>query len=109
METQEAIKRHWYSGFPKWLKVVLLVASIVTLVYWISLVTYKILKGIRIIGAFVFEPRNYWTFLCCILILAVGGLLLAQFAFGLDPFGKLGDWFVERFEDIKRALISVID
>ena len=56
------IKKHWYSNFPKWLKAVLLIISIITLIYWIGVIIFKILSGIRVIGAFLFEQRNYWTF-----------------------------------------------
>ena len=100
MEEQIIKKLHWYDKFPRWLKIILLIISIITIVYWIGLMLYKILCAIRVIGAFVFEKRNYWTFLCCILILVLGGLLLAQYYFNLDPFGKI----VERTSDLIQSI-----
>ena len=100
MEEQILKKLHWYDKFPRWLKIILLIISIITIVYWIGLMLYKILCAIRVIGAFVFEKRNYWTFLCCILILVLGGLLLAQYYFNLDPFGKI----VERTSDLIQSI-----
>ena len=83
------LKKHWYSNFPKWLKLLLFFISIITMVYWVGLVTYKILCAIRIVGSFIFEKRNYWTFLCCIAILIIGSFIMAQFVLGLDPYGKI--------------------
>ena len=100
MEEQIIKKLHWYDKFPRWLKIVLLIVSIITMVYWLGFMVYKILCAIRVIGAFVFEKRNYWTFLCCLLILVLGGLLLAQYYFNLDPFGKI----VEQISDLIQSI-----
>lgn len=102
------VKQHWYSNFPKWLKVILLILSLITVVYWVGLAIYKILSAIRCVGAFIFEKRNYWTFLCCILILVIGGLLLAQFYFGLDPFGKFVEWAVETWDYLREVIANFI-
>lgn len=89
----EEVKKHWYSKLPKWLQFILLIISLITLVYWLGFAIYKLLDAIRAIGAFIFDKRNYWTFLTCILILVVGSILLAQYYFNLDPFGKFVEWF----------------
>ena len=87
-----AVKKHWYSGLPKWLKAILLILSIITLIYWFGFMVYQILKGLRVIGAYIFEERNYWTFILCLILIAISALLLAQFYFNLNPFGKFIDW-----------------
>ena len=102
------ITKTWFDRLPKWLRVILLLISIVTLVYWLGFMIYKILSAIRVIGAYIFEKRNYWTFLCCILILIVGGLLLAQYYFNLDPFGKLLEWFNGQIEALREYLGGLI-
>ena len=70
--------------------------------------TYKIICDIRVIGAFIFEKRNYWTFLCCILILVLGGLLLAQYYFKLDPFGKIVEQVSNLFNQIRGNIGDLI-
>lgn len=104
----EELKKHWYSNFPKWLKILLLIVSLITVVYWLGFVIYKILCGIRVIGAFIFDKRNYWTFLGCILILSVGALLLAQFYFDLDPFGNLVNWCKNTFDNLRNYIGELI-
>ena len=106
--TTTLIKKHWYDKLPKWLKVVLLIVSIITMFYWLGFMIYKILCGIRIIGAFIFEKRNYWTFLCCLLILVIGGLLLAQYYFNLDPFGAIVAYFNGLIERLREYLGNLI-
>ena len=108
MEEQVIKKLHWYDKFPRWLKIVLFIVSVITMVYWVCFMTYKILCAIRVIGAFVFEKRNYWTFLCCILILVLGGLLLAQYYFKLDPFGKIVEQVSNLFNQIRGSVADLI-
>ena len=102
------VKKHWYDKLPKWLKIILLIISIITMVYWLCFMLYKILCGIRVIGAFIFEKRNYWTFLCCLLILIVGGLLLAQYYFNLNPFGAIIAYFNGLIERLREYLGGLI-
>ncbi len=111
MEQQVIIneaKRSIYHKLPKWAQFILKVLSIVTVVYWLGYLVYKLLSAIRCIGAYIFDTRNYWTFLCCILILAVGTLLVAQFYLGLDPIGQVSNWFIDRWNDFKGLIIEAI-
>ena len=103
-----ATKVSWFSKLPKWLKIILLTLSIVTVVYWLGFVIYKILEAVRIIFAYIFEKRNYWTFLICVLILIVGSLLIAQFYFNLDPFGKMANWFIAKWNELREWLSNII-
>lgn len=107
-EIKKELKKHWYSNLPKWLKILLLIISLITLVYWLGLMLYKILNAIRVIGAFIFEKRNYWTFLTCILILITGALILAQFYFNLDPVGKIANWFNNNFSNLREIVGDTI-
>lgn len=86
------------SQMPKWLKIILYTLLTITLVYWLILFIYKFLELLRIVIHWCSDKRNWWTFVGCILILGVGSLLLAQFVFGLDPFGKLLNWVLEKFK-----------
>ena len=99
-------RQSFFSKLPKWLRVLLIIASIVTLVYWVGFLLYKILCAIRVIGAFIFDKRNYWTFLGCIVILLVGTLLVAQFLLGLDPIGQIKEFILEKIEIIKEFIIN---
>lgn len=104
----ENIKKNWYNKLPKWLQSLLLIISLVTFVYWVGFLFYKILDAIRKIGAFIFDNRNYWTFLTCILILVVGALLLGQFYFNLDPFGKMADGFNNMVYGFREYIANLI-
>ena len=97
-----------FNKLPKWLRVVLIFVSIITLVYWIGFIIYKLLSAVRVIGAFIFESRNYWTFLCCILILVVGSLLVAQFFLELNPFGEITEWGRSQITNLRDSFISMI-
>ena len=108
-ENTDIVKKlHWYSNFPKWLKVVLLIISILTLVYWLGLITFKILSAIRYVGAFLFDKRNYWTFIVTLLIIGISAILLAQFYFNLDPIGKLLNWAEQVFNDLRNSISDII-
>ena len=84
----------------------LIIASIITLVYWVGFAIYKILCAIRVLGAFIFDKKNYWVFLCCVLILLVGSFLVAQFWLGLDPFGKFISFIQDKFNFIKKRIFN---
>ena len=93
-----------FSRLPKWLRIVLIVLSILTIVYWLGVVIYKILCGVRIFGEFIFNKRNYWTFLTCIAILLIGTLLVSQFALGLDPIGKAYQYILDQFNNLREII-----
>ena len=105
---QVVIKASLFSRLPKWLRVILILLSIITVVYWLGFIIYKLLCAIRAVGAFIFETRNYWTFLACILILIIGSLLIAQFILGLDPWGNVVNWVIDRWNDFKGLLIEAL-
>ena len=98
------VKKHWYSNLPKFLKVILFILSIITVVYWLVILFYKILELVRLIGAFIFDKHNYWTLISCIIILFIGSVLIAQFVLELDPVGKATDLIVDKFNDLKRLI-----
>ena len=105
---EQVIKTSLFSRLPRWLRIILIILSIITVVYWLGFVIYKLLCAIRCIGAFIFESRNYWTFLVCVLILVVGSLLVAQFYLGLNPFGEIYEWFVEKITELRDSIVNLI-
>ena len=105
---EQVIKTSLFSRLPRWLRIILIILSIITVVYWLGFVIYKLLCAIRCIGAFVFESRNYWTFLVCVLILVVGSLLVAQFYLGLNPFGEIYEWFIEKITELRDSIVNLI-
>ena len=102
------VKNSLFSRLPKWLRITLILLSIITMVYWLGFITYKVLSAIRVVGAFVFEKRNYWTFLVCILILVVGSLLVAQFYLDMNPFGEIYEWFIREITELRDSFINMI-
>lgn len=101
------IKSNWYSRLPKWLRVLLLIASIVTLVYWIGYCLYLILKVIQIVGSFIFNKNHYWVFLMSILLSIITMLVIAQIC-GLNPFGKMFDFFKDKIDWIRETIGGLI-
>lgn len=92
------------SNLPKWLKILIYIAITITLVYWLGLLVYEFLEALRKLLHWTSEQRNWWTFLTCIFILGIGSLLIAQFALGLDPFGKIVKWFIDRWNDLRQLI-----
>lgn len=100
-------KSTWYARLPKWLRVLLLIASIVTIFYWICFCVYWILKFIQIIGSFIFDKNHYWVFLITIILSTLTMLIIAQIC-GFNPFGKMFDFFKDKFEWIRETIGGLI-
>lgn len=93
---------------PKAIRIIYYILLAITLVYWLYRFIRMILDLIQKIGSFMFDKRNYYTFVICLLILCIGVLIASQFIFGLDPIGKLGNWIVDRWNDFRQWCINVI-
>lgn len=112
LEQQEVIKRRLAyrigDSLPKPIRIVYYTLLIITLIYSI----YRLIAGtlwlIQTIGSFIFEKRNFYTFVVCILILAVGILLASQFIFNLQPFEKFCNFFVEKWNDLRCWVVELV-
>lgn len=93
---------------PKPIRIIYYIILGITLIYWLYRFIAGVLSFIQKLGSFVFEKHNYYTFVVCILILAIGILLASQFIFGLNPFGKVCDWFVDKWNDIRQWGVELI-
>lgn len=93
---------------PKPIRIIYYILLTITLIYWLYRVITGLITLIQKIGSFLFEKRNYYTFVVCLLILAIGVFLASQFIFNLDPLGKLGNWFNELWQDIRRWCARLI-
>lgn len=93
---------------PKPIRVIYYILLTLTLIYWLYRFIAGVLTLIQKLGSFIFEKRNYYTFIVCLLILTVGILLASQFLFNLDPFGKACNWFVEKWNNIRQWCAGVI-
>jgi hypothetical protein len=89
-------------SLPKWFKVVVKTLLIITVIYWLAILVYKIVDGVRAFLHFISSKNNWWMFMVCMVVMAVVWLLLAQYYFGLDPFGKFEAWILENVEDFKK-------
>ena len=94
------------SNMPSAIKWILYILLAITMIYWIIILTYKILEYTRRFMSFVSEKRNWWTFVCCIFILLIGTFIVAQFVLGLDPFGKFINSIIEKINEIKNNLLK---
>jgi TRAP-type C4-dicarboxylate transport system permease small subunit len=77
---------------PKVLRIMYYIVLFMTFIYFIYRFFEWFLKTFQKIGAFAFDPRNYWAGVMAFGILLIGGFILAQFILGLDPVGKTIDW-----------------
>lgn len=108
---QEIKRRFAYrigDKLPKPFRVIYYLLLSLTLIYWLYRVITGVLEMIQRLGAFIFEKRNFYTFIVCLLILGVGVLLASQYVFGLDPFGKIVAWALEKWEAFRLWCIELI-
>lgn len=96
------------SKLPKVVKIIAYILLTLTMVYLIGMLLYRILDALRIFMHWVSDKRNWWTFIVCLMILFIGSVLIAQFALNLDPFGKLGSWIVEKWNELRDSIASII-
>lgn len=93
---------------PKAIKIIYYIILAVTLVYWLYRAISLTLSLIQRIGSFVFEKRNYYTFVICLIILGIGILLASQFIFDLDPFGRVANWFIDQWNNFRAWCVKII-
>ena len=85
---------------PRPLKIVYYIVLWATLLYVLFRIIEWTLVKIQVIGSFIFEKRNYWTSVWVLFILTVGSILIAQFWYGLDPFGNAYRWFIDSLKGL---------
>lgn len=91
---------------PKVLRVLYYIVLFATFIYLIYRFIEWILVTIQKIGAFIFEPRNYWAAVLSIFILVIGAFIIAQFVLGLDPWGNFIKWVATTFKNIIGGLTN---
>src|SRR5690554_2203536 len=92
-------------SLPKWLRVIYYIIIVITFIYIIYRFIEWLLIKIQKIGAFIFEPRNYWAAVMSIFIVLIGAFILAQFVLGLDPIGNTLSWIEQTFENTVGGLL----
>lgn len=120
---QAVVKKHWYSSYPKWLKIVLLVISIVTVVYWVGRLIAIILEAVRTIGELVFDwlskamawignnifgKDHFYTCICCLFIAIVACTLICEFVFDLGVFELIINWALDVWETFRQWCTNLI-
>lgn len=93
---------------PRWLKVLIKILLIITVIYWFTILIYKLIDLIRSILHFITEKNNWWMFVICLVVLVVGAILLGEYYFGLEPFAKIEAWFLEIVEQVRNFIRSKI-
>lgn len=111
METGQKIEKSitLFSRLPKGLRIALIILSIITVVYWILWLAFRIWKYTGKALHWISEPRNWWIYTSVILILVIGGLILAQFFSDIKPFTHLWNYIVELFDKVKDKVIKMMD
>lgn len=95
--------------FPKAIRWLYYIVLFGTLIYLLYNIIVWLLKTIQKIGYFCFSPQNYWTVVMCVIILTIGGLLIAEFCSPLQPFTKIYEWLLDMIDDSKQWLIGTIE
>ena len=98
----------WKSKIPRIIKWLLYVLLTITIIYWIIIMTYKLLDLMRRFLHFVSDKKNWWTFVCCVCILLIGTFIVAQFVLGLDPLGKFITSVNETINNIRNSIGNAI-
>lgn len=88
-------------NLPRPLRFIYYAILILSGIYIIYRLIEWVLKTIQKIGQFIFDDRTYWAVWICILILVIGGLLLGQYYFDLDPFGKIAEAVTSLFDQVR--------
>jgi hypothetical protein len=83
---------------PKALRILYYIVLCLTFIYLIYRFFEWFLVTVQKIGAFIFEPRNYWAAVMSLFILAIGAFILAQFILGLDPVGNTIEWIESKIK-----------
>ena len=107
-EKEDMYRLIWNSNIPKVIKWILYILLAVTMIYWIIILSYKILEYIRRFLHFISDKRNWWTFVCCIIILLVGTFIVAQFWLDLDPLGKIIIMVKDMIENVRNSIGEAI-
>lgn len=120
---KEVAKKSWFSGLPKWLKTILIVISLVTVVYWVGRLVYYILELVRTLGelafkglsiAFtktgeaIFEKGRFYTGISIIVIAVVVCILICEFIFDLGVFELITDWALDVWERFRETMTNLI-
>jgi hypothetical protein len=108
-EIAEIKRTSFFSRLPKWLRITFIILSIITMIYWICWLFFHIWKAIGKALHWISDPRNWWIYTSVVLILAIGGLLLAQFCSDLKPFTHLWKYVEHLFDIAKKKIIKTID
>lgn len=103
------MSERWYKRLPSVIRFILLVFSIITLVFWLGVLAFKIIELTRKLIHWLTDKNRWWTFVVCALIVGLGVFLASQFIYDLDPVGKLINWFNERLDSVKQWLINLIE
>ena len=119
----EEVKQHWYSNLPKWIKVILLILSLVTVVYWVGRLVVLILEAFRTLLELVFiylgmallwvsenffERKNFYTGIAWVFIAVVGCVLICEFVFDLGIFEKVANWALDVWEMFRQWCTNLI-
>ena len=97
-----------FHKLPKWLRVIVIILSILTIIWWFGWLLYKFNKAFRVFLAWVSQPRNYYWFEGILIFSIICGLFVAQFCSDLKPFTRLFDNIKELINNIRDYLASLI-
>ena len=92
---------------PKWLRVIYYIIIVITFIYIVYRFLEWALKTLQKLGAFIFEPRNYWAAGMSEFIVLLGVFIAAQFILGLDPVGNTIEWIEQVYKNAVGGLLNV--
>ena len=120
---QAVVKKHWYSNYPKWLKIILLVISLVTVVYWVGRLVVYILEAVRTLLELgfiylsmgllwvtenAFDKDRFYTGVSILFISLVACTLVCEFVFDLGVFELITNWALNVWETFRQWCTNLI-
>lgn len=108
MNEETIVKATLFSKLPRWLRITLIVISIITLIYWVVFAFFKMWKYFGKALHWISDDRNWWIYTSVILLLVIGALFIAQFCSDLKPFTKLFNQVENLIHLIRKTIANFI-
>lgn len=93
------VKASWFDRLPKPLRIILIIISIVTIIFWLCKLIFNLLKINRIVMAYIFDKDHYWTFVICLLMIGLAFATFYQVEYNV--FGNLWNEIVNYAKELK--------
>lgn len=96
------------SNLPKWFKILLYVFFTITMVYLVGWMVYKVLNAIRWIIHNATRPEVWWWTVVITIVAGISVLVIIQTQTDLDPIGNVVRNILDKWQNFRNWLGSII-